>query len=175
MVDDVAGGAGADYKVQSERLKKLWEAYEKQQGELSGMNAKIASLEADLSNRESVVRSLKDVLESRDRRMRELEIDNTGLRNDKSTFDPRIQTLTSDLRIERERFAKLFALAQEVEEELEQAKKEIQIRDEWFRKHVDVFGDVQRAIDEHERMISSVRKREGIAVKPALDRLAEKK
>jgi len=40
---------------------------------------------------------------------------------------------------------------------------------------VDVFGDVQRAIDEHERMISSVRKRDTIAVKPALERLASEK
>jgi len=174
MAEDVAGSAGGDPKVQTDRLRKLWDAYEKQQGELSAMNARISSLEADLASRDGTIRNLKDVLETRDRRTRELEIENTGLRNDKATFDPRIQQLTTDLRIERERFAKLFALSQELMEELDQAKKEIQTRDEWFRKHVDVFGDVQRAIDEHERLIAAVKRRE-IAVRPALDKLAPPK
>jgi chromosome segregation ATPase len=153
-----ATDAQSKYEQERQRLAKLWEAYEKQEKDFAALKDRVGGMEAEVADRDRIVKSLKDVLETRDRRTRELEIENTTLRNEKTSYEPRMQQLTTDLRIERERFAKLFALAEELEEEIKMAKKAIEVRDEWFRTHVDVFADIQRAVDDHQRMINSLDK-----------------
>ncbi len=113
-------------------------------------------------------------MESRDRRTRELEIEMTSLRGDKSGWEPRLKALETDLRQEREKFARLFALAEELEEEIKLAKKAIEARDEWYRSHVDVLGNLQRAMDDYDNMMSTLGK-QAAADKAALDRLSKPK
>ena len=157
MADEMtATDALSKYELERQRLAKLWDAYEKQEKDFASLKDRVTNGEAELADRDRIIRSLKDVLEGRDRRTRELEIEITTLRNEKSSYDPKVQQLTSDLRIERERFAKLFALAEELEEEIKMAKRAIEARDEWFRTHVDVFANLQRAVDDHQRMIDSL-------------------
>ena len=153
-----ATDAQSKYEQERQRLAKLWEAYEKQEKDFAALKDRIGGMEAEVADRDRIIKSLKDVLETRDRRTRELEIENTTLRNEKVNYEPKVQQLTTDLRIERERFAKLFALAEELEDEIKMAKKAIMARDEWFRTHVDVFADIQRAVDDHQRMIDSLDK-----------------
>ena len=116
--ESAAGDMAGKYEQERQRLAKLWDAYEKQEKELAALKEKVGHLENDLMDRERIIKSLKDVLESRDRRTRELEIEMTSLRGDKSGWEPRLKSLETDLRLERERFAKLFALAEELEEEV---------------------------------------------------------
>lgn len=151
-----AGDALSKYEQERQRLAKLWDAYEKQEKDFAALKDRVTGIDSELADRDRIIKSLKDVLEGRDRRSRELEIEITSLRNEKTSYEPKIQQLTTDLRIERERFAKLFALAEELEEEIKMAKKAIEARDEWFRTHVDVFANLQRAVDDHQRMIDSL-------------------
>jgi chromosome segregation ATPase len=153
-----AGDALSKYEQERQRLAKLWDAYEKQEKDFAALKDRVTGIDSELADRDRIIKSLKDVLEGRDRRSRELEIEITSLRNEKTSYEPKIQQLTTDLRIERERFAKLFALAEELEDEIKMAKKAIEARDEWFRTHVDVFADIQRAVDDHQRMIASLDK-----------------
>lgn len=141
--------------AERERLAKLWDAYEAQEKEVNALKNKIVVLERELSEKDRIVKSLKDVLEARDRENRELEIEVTGLRGDKASFEPRIGELTKALRVEKERFAKLFRLAEELDEELRTARKEIGARDEWFRIHVEQLRGVGKAIDERDTMIEA--------------------
>ncbi|MEM2870093.1 MAG: hypothetical protein QW379_06715 [Thermoplasmata archaeon] len=161
MPDEAAADWSVKYKEQTARLAKLWDAYEKQEKELAAVKERVSALEAELADRERIIKSLKDVLEARDRRVRELEIELTGLRNEKNTWDPKLRNLENELRIERERYAKLFALAEELEEEVRAAKRGIEARDEWFRTHIDIFANFSRAIEERERMIAQAGKVEG--------------
>jgi chromosome segregation ATPase len=153
-----AGDMAGKYEQEKLRLAKLWDAYEKQEKELAVMKEKVGHLENDLMDRDRIIKSLKDVLETRDRRTRELEIELTSLRGDTSSWEPRIKSLETDLRLERERFAKLFALAEELEEEVKVAKKAIESRDEWYRNHIDVLGNIQRAMDDYDKMMSTIGK-----------------
>lgn len=148
-----------EYLSERERLAKLWDAYEKQEKELAAMKEKLSTVERQMEEKDKRMKSLKDVLEARDRENRELEIEHNALKSDKETHEPKIRELASSLRIEKDRFAKLFALAEELDEELRQAKKEIEVRDEWFRVHVDVLTNVGKAIEERDRMIESVKRR----------------
>ena len=146
------------YEQERQRLAKLWDAYEKQEKEKAALKEKTGHIENDLLDRERIIKSLKEVLEVRDRRTRELEIEMTSLRGDKSGWEPRLKALETDLRLERERFAKLFALAEELEEEVKLAKKAIAARDDWYRGHVDVLGDLQRAMDDYDKMMAQLGK-----------------
>jgi len=154
--ESAAGDMAGKYEQERQRLAKLWDAYEKQEKEMAALKEKVGHLENDLMDRERIIKSLKDVLESRDRRTRELEIEMTSLRGDKSGWEPRLKSLETDLRLERERFAKLFALAEELEEEVKLAKKAIATRDEWYRNHVDVLGDLQRAMTDYDVMMAQL-------------------
>jgi chromosome segregation ATPase len=167
-----AGDMAGKYEQERQRLAKLWDAYEKQEKEMAALKEKVGHLENDLMDRERIIKSLKDVLESRDRRTRELEIEMTSLRGDKSGWEPRLKSLETDLRLERERFAKLFALAEELEEEVKLAKKAIAARDEWYRTHVDVLGDIQRAMQDYDVMMAQLGKQVEMD-KAALEKLTK--
>jgi chromosome segregation ATPase len=143
--ESAAGDMAGKYEQERQRLAKLWDAYEKQEKEMAALKDKIGHLENDLLDRDRIIKSLKDVLETRDRRTRELEIEMTSLRGDKSGWEPRLKALETDLRLERERFAKLFALAEELE-------------DEWYRSHVDVLGDLNRAMEDYDKMMANLGK-----------------
>lgn len=156
--ESAAGDMAGKYEQERQRLAKLWDAYEKQEKEMAALKEKMARLESELLDRDRIIKSLKDVLETRDRRTRELEIELTSLRGDKTGWEPRLKALETDLRLERERFAKLFALAEELEEEIKAAKKAVEARDEWYRSHVDVLGDLQRAMDDYDKMVAQLGK-----------------
>jgi len=169
--ESAAGDMAGKYEQERQRLAKLWDAYEKQEKEMASLKEKVGHLENDLMDRERIIKSLKDVLETRDRRTRELEIEMTSLRGDKSGWEPRLKALETDLRLERERFAKLFALAEELEEEVKLAKKAIAARDDWYRGHVDVLGDLQRAMDDYDKMMAQLGKQVELD-KAALEKMA---
>jgi len=166
-----------EFIAERERLAKLWDAYEQQEKEVGALKNRIAMLERELNEKDRIVRSLKDVLEARDRENRELEIEATSLRGEKSVHEPKLNDLQSSLRIEKERFAKLFKLAEELDEELRSARNEISARDEWFRIHVDQLRGIGKAIDERERMVDAARAKSIKGdYKTTLDRLtADKK
>jgi chromosome segregation ATPase len=161
------------YIEERERLAKLWDAYEAQEKELSSLKGKVLELEKAVGDKERIVRSLKDVLEARDRENREYEIELTSLRADKTSFEPKLKEVSQNLRVEKERFAKLFGLAEELDEELREARKQIEARDEWFRIHVDVLSNVGKAIEERERLIEAAKsKRTRTDFKPAIEKLS---
>lgn len=161
-----------EFLAERERLAKLWDAYEAQEKEVSALKNKITVLEREISEKDRIVNSLKDVLEARDRENRELEIEVTALRGDKASFGPKVSELTKALRVEKERFAKLFQLAEELDEELRVARKEISARDEWFRIHVDQLRGISKAIDERDDLIDAASGKKAKAdYKPALEKL----
>ncbi|HID73796.1 MAG TPA: hypothetical protein EYP43_01960 [Thermoplasmata archaeon] len=150
-MDSAAEGI-TDYKEEYEkeriRLAKLWEAYEGQQRDIDEMNAKITGLERELDEKERIIKSLKEVLEMRDKEIRELDIERSKLKHRNAELEPRIESLERDMKHELERFSKLFALAEELENELNKAKEEIKIRDKWFKENIAVFRGLAAAIED---------------------------
>jgi chromosome segregation ATPase len=154
---DSASEGITDYKEAFEkeklRLAKLWEAYEVQQRDIEGINAKVLGLEKEVDEKERIVKSLKEVLEMRDKEIRELDIERSKLRHRNAELEPRIESLESDMRSELERFSKLFALAEDLEADLNKAKAEIVRRDVWFKENMGVFKGVSGAIEDWEVQI----------------------
>jgi predicted flap endonuclease-1-like 5' DNA nuclease len=123
-----------------ERLAKLWDAYEEQEREFNLALKKISELEKKRREMEKINATLKKVTEGRDREIRELEIKVTALEEENSQFRPELENLENLHQDDKERYAKLFAITEELEEELEAARTELEIRDRWFQKY---FGQLE--------------------------------
>ena len=122
--------------------------------------------EETISEKERVVRSLREVLTSRDADNRELQIELSALRAEKASWDPRLRELEANIRLEQDRFGKLFKLAMELDAELKEAKAQIDARDRWYKKNVLVMSNIKRAMDEHDNMIQAA---QGRAYEPDLE------
>ena len=143
-----------EFERERQRLTQLYDAYELQEKELASLKEKLSKQEEVLSQKEGVIRSLREVLAARDAENRELHIELTGLRTDKSTWEPRIKELEAKMRLEQDRFGNLFKLAMDLDAELKEAKSQIDARDRWYKKNILVMNNIKRAMDEHDQMIS---------------------
>jgi DNA repair exonuclease SbcCD ATPase subunit len=144
-----------DQSKDKERLAKLWDAYEAQEREFNQALTKIKTLEDQHRDRDRIIDTLKKVVESRDKELRDLEIRHTTLNDEKSRTEPVIDELKTSLRSEKERYAKLFAITEELEEELEEARSQLEARDHWFNRNVGKLEALDEAIRERSRMVAS--------------------
>lgn len=145
-----------DQSKDKERLAKLWDAYEAQEREFNTALTKIKALEDQVKDRDRIIDTLKKVVESRDRELRDLEIRHTTLNDEKARTEPLIDELKTILRKEKERYAKLFAITEELEEELEEARNQLEARDQWYQRNIGRLESLNDAIRERSRMMSRV-------------------
>ena len=87
--------------------------------------------------------------------IRELHIEVTALRSERSTWDPKIKDLEHDIRTEKDRFGNLFKLAEDLDLELKEARRSLEARDRWFKKNILVMSNIKRAMEERDEMIES--------------------
>ncbi len=142
-----------EYEKEQERLTKLWDAYEIQEKDFEQAKDKIKVLENVIEEKERIILSLRQVAENRDTEIRELEIRTTSLEREKSEFDPKQKEMQKELKGQRDQFAKLYSLAEELDEELRYARNEIEVRDDWFREHINVFSGMCNAIKSREDIV----------------------
>ena len=138
----------ANITKDQERLAKLWDAYEIQERELELSMKKIATLEHKLKEMDRVNDVLKKAMEDRDKEIRDLELKVISLEEDNSKYEPQINELNRLYREEKERYSKLFSISEELEEELEKAKKESEIKDKWFERNVGMLENLRDSIVE---------------------------
>jgi predicted flap endonuclease-1-like 5' DNA nuclease len=151
MVGKIMAEAALD--KDKERLAKLWDAYEEQEREFNLALKKIASLEGKMTETSKINSTLKKVTEGRDREIRELEIKVTALTEENELFRPELERLETLYKDEKERYAKLFAITEELEEELENARVELEMRDKWFQKYFGQLENFNMAMKERAIMI----------------------
>jgi chromosome segregation ATPase len=158
-MDEAPMGAPAadyrkDFERERQRLTQLYDAYELQEKELQSLKEKSTKLDETIAEKDRVIRSLREVLSGRDAENRELHIELSGLRAEKSSWEPRLKELEANIRLEQDRFGKLFKLSMDLDAELKEAKNQIEARDRWYRKNILVMSNIKRAMDEHDAMIS---------------------
>ena len=142
-----------DLTKDQERLAKLWDAYEEQEREFNLALKKINDLEKKFNETSKINTTLKKVTEGRDREIRELEIKVTALEEENSGFRPELERLENLYREEKERYAKLFAITEELEEELDTARTELELRDRWFQQYFGQLENFTLALKERAIMI----------------------
>lgn len=142
-----------EYEKEQDRLTKLWDAYEIQEKDFEQAKEKIRVLEDVVAEKDRIIQSLRQVAENRDAEIRDLEVRVSSLERENASFEPKMKELERELKKQRDQFAKLYSLAEELDEELRYARKEIEIRDEWFRDHINVFSSMCNAIGSREEII----------------------
>jgi hypothetical protein len=145
--------ADASLTKDQERLAKLWDAYEEQEREFNLALKKINDLEKKHKETSKINTTLKKVTEGRDREIREMEIKITALEEENSGFRPELERLEALYRDEKERYAKLFAITEELEEELDTARTELELRDRWFQQYFGQLENFTLALKERAIMI----------------------
>lgn len=75
-----------DLRLAKERLMKLWDAYESQELELQGAMKKVNSLESRNSDKDRVLETLRELVESKDKEIGKLEIDRSSLDRESSDY-----------------------------------------------------------------------------------------
>jgi chromosome segregation ATPase len=114
-----------EYEKEQERLTKLWDAYEIQERDFEQAKEKIKVLEDIVGEKERIILSLRQVAENRDAEIRDLEIRMSSLERENSAFEPKLKEMEKELKKQRDQFSKLYSLAEELDEELRYARKEI--------------------------------------------------
>jgi chromosome segregation ATPase len=163
VMNESPSSTGPNYKREFEkerqRLAQLWDAYEDQEKEVNHLKDQVDTLKMTLDEKERIIRSLKEVLQTRDTENRELHIELTALRSERTTWDPKLKDLEQKLRLQKDSFGKLYKLAEELDLELKEARSQIEARDRWYKKNILVMGNIKRAMEDREEMIESATSR----------------
>jgi chromosome segregation ATPase len=152
MPDDISDYR-REYEKEQERLAKLWDAYELQEKDFEQAKEKIKVLENIVEEKERIILSLRQVAENRDSEIRESEVRLTTLERANADFEPRLKELERENKRQKDQFAKLYSLAEELDEELRYTRRQVEDRDNWFRDHIQVFTGMCNAISAREDII----------------------
>jgi len=145
--------AKGSIEKKEERLAKLWDAYESQERELAAAEVEINTLKDELAEKEKITATLKKVVEGRDKELRDVELRLTSLEEAEKRYQPKIDELSTLLKEEKTRYAKLFAITEELEGELSEARRQISLRDQWFRRNVAALEGIGKAIKDRTTLL----------------------
>jgi len=143
-----------DPNVERQRLAKLWDAYEIQERELAESKEKIRVLEMEVEEKTTMIDTLKGVIADRDKDVRDVEVKLAALEKIHSKCGGKTEELEKEIRRSEDRFTKLYAIAEEMENELKDVRRKLQLRDDWFKDNIDIIKMMAKAIEERESMIA---------------------
>jgi len=138
---------------ETERLLKLYDAYEAQEKELVNLKAEIEVLEKEIVEREIEKESLEALLSEKDNRIRDLELKATKSTKQVDFLEPELQKMEEKYTREKERLGKVFGIAEELDNDLKLAVVEMKARDDWYVDHMALFEDLNKAIKERYELI----------------------
>ena len=131
---------------ETERLLKLYAAYEQQEAELRDTKAEVEVLEKEIVEREIEKESLEALLTEKDARIRDLEMKASKSSKQVEHLEPELQKMEEKFTREKDRLGKVFSIAEELDNDLRLAVVELNTRDEWYMAHMSLFEDLNKAI-----------------------------
>ena len=140
---------------ETERLLKLYAAYEQQEAELRDTKAEVEVLEKEIVEREIEKESLEALLTEKDARIRDLEMKASKSSKQVEHLEPELQKMEEKFTREKDRLGKVFSIAEELDNDLRLAVVELQTRDEWYMEHMSLFEDLNKAIKLRYEMIEA--------------------
>ena len=138
---------------ETERLLKLYDAYELQEKEMVNLKAEIEVLSKEIVEREIEKESFETLLSEKDNRIRDLELRATKSSKQVDFLEPELQTMEEKYSREKDRLGKVFGIAEELDNDLRLAVVEMKSRDDWYVDHMGLFEDLNKAIKIRYEMI----------------------
>ena len=164
---------------ETDRLLKLYAAYEQQEKELLDTKAEIEVLEKEIVEREITKEGLEALLAEKDVRIRDLELKASKTSKQVEHLEPELQKMEEKYAREKDRLGKVFSIAEELDNDLRLAVVELNTRDEWYMAHMSLFEDLNKAIKERYDLIESAVESErqsqhmGRAISERMDEMVE--
>jgi len=140
---------------ETDRLLKLYAAYEQQEAELRDTKAEVEVLEKEIVEREIEKESLEALLTEKDARIRDLEMKASKSSKQVEHLEPELQKMEEKFTREKDRLGKVFSIAEELDNDLRLAVVELQTRDDWYMSHMSLFEDLNKAIKRRYEMIEA--------------------
>ena len=140
---------------ETDRLLKLYAAYEQQEKELLDTKAEIEVLEKEIVEREITKEGLEALLAEKDVRIRDLELKASKTSKQVEPLEPELQKMEEKYAREKDRLGKVFSIAEELDNDLRLAVVELKTRDEWYMAHMSLFEDLNKAIKQRYDLIES--------------------
>ena len=134
--------------LEQQRLEKLWDAYEQQEKDLNAALDRINFLEADIATKETMITSLQELLTERDTRITQLEVERQRQSKVEAEYEPRIQAMDTTMNDQTEKYDRLLSITQEMEDELDLARRSLHARDSWFNSNVSSLESIAEVIKE---------------------------
>jgi len=145
----------ASLEKETERVTKLYDAYEMQQKEIVGLQAEIEVLEKEVIDKEIDREGLEQLLSEKDNRVRDLELDHAKAAKRVEHLEPELSKMEEKYTREKERLSRVFEIAEELDGDLRLAVAEMKARDDWYVDHMQIFEDLNRAIKTRYDMIEN--------------------
>ena len=164
---------------ETDRLLKLYAAYEQQEAELRDTKAEVEVLEKEIVEREIEKESLEALLTEKDARIRDLEMKASKSSKQVEHLEPELQKMEEKFSREKDRLGKVFSIAEELDNDLRLAVVELQTRDDWYMDHMSLFEDLNKAIKRRYEMIEAAAEAErqsqhmGRAIAERMDEMVE--
>ena len=130
---------------ETERLVKLYDAYEQQERDIVGLRAEIEVLEKEVIDKEIDREGLEQLLSEKDNRVRDLELDHAKASKRIEHLEPELEKMEEKYTREKDRLARVFEIAEELDGDLRLAVAEMKARDDWYVSHMQIFEDLNRA------------------------------
>ena len=140
---------------ETDRLLKLYSAYEQQEKELLETKAEVEVLETEIVDREIEKESLESLLTEKDARIRELEFKSSKTGKQVEHLEPELEKMEEKYAREKDRLGKVFSIAEELDNDLRLAVVELQTRDSWYMDHMSLFENLNKAIQNRYEMIEA--------------------
>ena len=139
--------------MEKERLDKLYVAYQALQSEFDDSKAHIEVLEKEAIDKEIEKEGLEELLNEKDSRIRNLEIESAKAGTRVKHLEPELEKMEEMYTREQARLGRVFDVAEELDEALQTATAELKARDDWYVEHMKIFEDIKKVTETRFEMI----------------------
>lgn len=136
-----------------EALEKLLVAYQSAEGDLSSLKSEIEVLNREIVDKEIEKEGLESLLSEKDLKIRDLEVQNAKSKKTIEYLEPKLEKTQEMLNREEARTGRIMDVAEELHESNNAAEAELGARDDWYVQHMQLFEDLNQAIQLRYEMI----------------------
>ncbi len=136
-----------------EALDKLLVAYQAQEADISEMKAQVETLNRELIDKETEKEGINNLLSNLRRQKDEMEVDLAKANTKIPYLESNLDKTEELLEREKARLGQVLTVAEEIDESNQAAQSELSARDDWYVQHMQLFEDLNEAIQIRHDMI----------------------
>ncbi len=144
-----------ELRIANDRLEKLYAAYNESSKMNEELQAVIEVLEKEAINSEIEKEGIQALLNEKDDRLRTMELDRAKANKTIEHLEPKLEKTEEMYSREKARLGRVFEVAEELDEALQTATTEMSARDDWYVQHMQLFENLNEAIQTRYEMIDS--------------------